>query len=283
MSNPSPTRSWAQTLAWRSLRRLALAVVFAAALSTPALADFEAGWGAYQQGDFATALTVWRPLAEAGDARAQFNLGIMFDQGRGVARDRESAILWWRKASEQGMARAMHNLANIYISGEGAAPDYEEALKWLRLAAEKGLARSQYTLGKMYSYGLGVAPDEAQALTWYRKAAEHGFDRAQYTLGKMYRDGVGGLEASAEEAARWFRRAAEQGYAKAQSHLGSRYARGEGVPKKEIEALMWMILAADRGHPAAIENAKILRGRLSARQIAEAERAVAAWVPRSDR
>lgn len=283
MSNPSPTRSWAQTLAWRSLRRLALTVVFAAALSTPALADFEAGWRAYQQGDFGTALTVWRPLAEAGDARAQFNLGIMFDQGRGVARDRENAILWWRKASEQGMARAMHNLANIYLSGEGAAPDYEEALKWLRLAAEKGLARSQYTLGKMYSYGLGVASDEAQALTWYRKAAEHGFDRAQYTLGKMYRDGVGGLEASAEEAARWFRRAAEQGYAKAQSHLGSRYARGEGVPKKEIEALMWMMLAADRGHPAAIENAKILRGRLSAGQIAEAERAVAAWVPRSDR
>ncbi|MEE8247446.1 MAG: sel1 repeat family protein, partial [Alphaproteobacteria bacterium] len=61
------------------------------------------------------------------------------------------------------------------------------------------------------------------------------------------------------------------------------YARGEGVPKKEIEALMWMMLAADRGHPAAIENAKILRGRLSAGQIAEAERAVAAWVPRSDR
>ncbi len=283
MSIPSPTRSRGQSPAWRSLRRLILAGVFAAALSTPALADFEAGWGAYQQGDFATALAVWRPLAEAGEARAQFNLGIMFDQGRGVARDRESAIGWLRKASEQGMTRAMHNLANIYISGEGAAPDYDEALKWLRLAAEKGLARSQYTLGKMYSYGLGVAPDEAQAMTWYRKAAEQGFDRAQYTLGKMYRDGVGGLEASAEEAARWFRRAAEQGYAKAQSHLGSRYARGEGVPKKEIEALMWMMLAADRGHPAAIENAKIRRGRLSARQIAEAERAVAAWVPRSDR
>lgn len=283
MSIPSPTRSRAQAPTWRSLRRLTLGGVLAAALSSAALADFEAGWGAYQQGDFATALAVWRPLAEAGEARAQFNLGVMFDQGRGVARDRESAILWWRKASEQGMTQAMHNLANIYISGEGAAQDYEEALKWLRLAAEKGLARSQYTLGKMYSYGLGVAPDEGQAVTWYRKAAEQGFDRAQYTLGKMYRDGVGGLEASAEEAARWFRRAAVQGYAKAQSHLGSRYARGEGVPKDEIEALMWMTLAADRGHPAAIENAKILRGRLSAGEIAKAERAVAAWMPKSDR
>ncbi len=151
MSSPSPTRSRAQSPAWRWLRRLALAGVFAAALSTPALADFEAGWGAYQQGDFATALAVWRPLAEAGDARAQFNLGVMFDQGRGVARDRESAIRWWRKASEQGMTRAMHNLANIYIAGDGAAQDYEEALKWLRLAAEMGLAGSLYTLGMMYS------------------------------------------------------------------------------------------------------------------------------------
>ncbi len=278
-ARPGPTRPGT----WRLLRPLALAGVLAAGLSSAALADFQDGWRAYQEGDFATALGVWKPLAQAGEARAQFNLGVMFDQGRGVARDQENAILWWRKAAEQGMAQAMHNLANVYIAGEGAPPDYQEALTWLLQAAAKGLARSQYTLGKMHSNGLGVAQDEAKAVEWYRRAAEQGYDRAQYNMGKIYRDGSGGIEANAEQSAHWFQRAAEQGYAKAQSHLGSRYVRGEGVPKDEIQALTWMLLASEKGHPAAIENAKILRRRLSAGQIAEAEQAAAGWVPKGDR
>lgn len=62
--------------------------------SNPALADFEDGWKAYQKGDFATALSNWRGLAEQGDARAQFNLGNMYDEGRGVEENRQTALEW---------------------------------------------------------------------------------------------------------------------------------------------------------------------------------------------
>ncbi len=68
---------------------LALGVVPGAAR-----ADFEAGWRAYEQGDFGAALAAWRPLAEAGDVRAQFNIGTLYDQGKGVERDPEQAIVW---------------------------------------------------------------------------------------------------------------------------------------------------------------------------------------------
>lgn len=80
-----------------------VAAVFLAAallLSAPAArADFAAGWAAYQAGDFGPALAQWRALAEQGDPRSQFNLGVMYDEGKGVDRDLAMARGWWRKAA----------------------------------------------------------------------------------------------------------------------------------------------------------------------------------------
>ena len=101
-------------------RCLAPALALALALAAPSVhADIDAGWRAYQDGDFATALTEWQPLADSGDARAQYNLGVMHDEGKGVARDRALAVSWWRRAAEQDFAPAQHNVANSYIAGEG--------------------------------------------------------------------------------------------------------------------------------------------------------------------
>lgn len=109
---------------------LSVAPVFAA--------DFQKGWEAYQRGDFATALQKWRPLAEQGDGRAQFNLGIMYDRGNGVAEDDKQAVYWYRKAAEQGHAWAQSNLGLMYLKGEGVAEDYILAYKWANLAAAQG-------------------------------------------------------------------------------------------------------------------------------------------------
>ena len=73
-------------------------------------ADFYKGVDAYNSGDFATALREWRPLAEQGDARAQFNLGLMYDNGEGVPQDYKSALKWYTLAAEQGHADALYNL-----------------------------------------------------------------------------------------------------------------------------------------------------------------------------
>ena len=88
-----------------------LVIMAGGLLASPLRAGFEEGWDAYQRGDFTTALGEWKQLAEAGDARAQFNLGVLFDQGKGVALSHVAAVNWWRKSAEQGFVSAQHNLA----------------------------------------------------------------------------------------------------------------------------------------------------------------------------
>lgn len=148
-------------------------------VTQPALADFESGWIAYQKGDFRTALGAWRPLAQSGDPRAQFNLGHLYDEGKGVTQDAARAVEWWRKAAEQGFVDAQINLANSMSAGDGVKQDFNEAAAWLARAAESGSARSQYKLGKMFSYGIGVPKNHTKAFEWIMKAASsHQIGRA---------------------------------------------------------------------------------------------------------
>ncbi len=110
----------------RRLARPVLCLVAAALIAVvavPTLAGFDEGWEAYQRGDVAMALTELQPLAESGDARAQFNLGVMYDQGKGVNRDHAAAVGWWRQAAGQGHPAAQHNLASSLIAGDGGAQE----------------------------------------------------------------------------------------------------------------------------------------------------------------
>ena len=112
---------------------LALAVALLATAAAPVEAgDVRAGLAAYERGDFTQARRIWRPLAEAGDAQAQYNLGVLFDEGRGRPADRVQARLWWLKAAEQGLALAQHNLASLHIAGDGVPQDFAKALHWLK-------------------------------------------------------------------------------------------------------------------------------------------------------
>ena len=77
-------------------------------------ADFQKGMEAYNNGDFATALKEWKPLAEGGDTDAQYNLGIMYDEGQGVPQDYQEAVKWMTLAANQGKAEAQKNLGILY-------------------------------------------------------------------------------------------------------------------------------------------------------------------------
>ena len=76
-------------------------------------ADLQKGLNAYNKGDYATALREWKPLAEQGNADAQFNLGQMYRRGDGVPQDHKTAVKWYRLAAEQGYAFAQYNLENL--------------------------------------------------------------------------------------------------------------------------------------------------------------------------
>ncbi len=83
------------------------------------------------------ALREWRPLAEQGNANAQFFLGVMYDKGQGVRQDLREAARWFRKAAEQGVAEAQSNLGFMYGYGEGVPQDYAQAYMWYDLAASR--------------------------------------------------------------------------------------------------------------------------------------------------
>ena len=90
--------------------------------------DLDKGMTAYNAGDYAIALKELEPLAEQGDVDAQFILGYMYDEGKGVPQDNKEAMKWYRLAAEQGDAGAEFNLGIMYVSGKGVPQDYKEVV-----------------------------------------------------------------------------------------------------------------------------------------------------------
>ena len=101
-------------------------------------ADFQKGFDAYQSGDYATALREWRPLAEQGFAPAQSNLGLLYDNGRGVSQDDKIAVKWYTLAAEQGINNAQGNLGVLYANGEGVPKSNVYAHMWGNIASSNG-------------------------------------------------------------------------------------------------------------------------------------------------
>ncbi len=136
--------------------------------------NYADGVEAYNRGDYATALQEFRPLAEQGDAKAQFNLGFMYDNGKGVPENDAKAAKWHRKAAEQDDVMAQYSLGGMYFRGEGVSQNYTEAVKWFRKAAEQGDAYAQVNLGFMYGTGEGVPMNYVKAYMWYSLAKAQG-------------------------------------------------------------------------------------------------------------
>ncbi len=133
----------------------------------------EDGVAAYRQGDFAAAMRLLRPLADAGDAKAEFHLGRMYALGQGVEQDPRQAVAWYRKAAERGDAEAEFVLGVMSLDRSGASQDAGQAVAWLRKAADKGVFNAQFRLGMMYAKGAsGLEPDPIAARMWLSLAAE---------------------------------------------------------------------------------------------------------------
>jgi TPR repeat protein len=166
--------------------RLTLTVVLSIfCLAVPAWADFQAGLTAYDREDYATAMREWQPLAEQGDALAQYHVGMLYHKGRGVPQDDAQARKWYAKAAAQGQAKAQFSLGTLYFNGEGGPKDYQQALRWFRLAADQGMALAQTKLAIMYDYGEGVPKSKVQAYKWLSLAAKNGDKSAPLLLSSL--------------------------------------------------------------------------------------------------
>lgn len=118
---------------------VAAAILFTVSLTNNAFAgQFEDGLAAYNRQDFKVVVTLWRAAGDQGDVNAQYHLGTM------------------------------------YLDGRGVKQDYAEAMKWLHMAADRGQAGAQNRIGVMYRDGLGVEPDDVEAYMWFSLAAAGG-------------------------------------------------------------------------------------------------------------
>ncbi|MBK7004176.1 MAG: sel1 repeat family protein [Burkholderiales bacterium] len=120
----------------------------------------------------------YRKAAEQGDAAAQFIMGLVYFDGRGVAQDDRQAEAWYRKAAAQGYTSAQVNLGLMYFFGRGVSRDDQQAVAWLRKAADKGNAYGQYGLGLVYMVGRGVPKDKELAYFWFTVAGANGHREA---------------------------------------------------------------------------------------------------------
>lgn len=146
----------------------------------------------YSNKDYAQALKLVKATAEQGHAGAQSDLGVMYAEGHGVAKNESEAVSWFRRAAEQGHAGAQFNLGAMYENGRGVARDADEAVAWYQKAAALGVVPAQYSLGvAVYANGEFDPQAYVDAVAWFRRAAESGHPGAQYNLGVMYEEGQG--------------------------------------------------------------------------------------------
>lgn len=193
----------------------------------PAMAETIAdGIAAYRQGDYQRARDIWRPLAEQGDAVAQFNLGKLYEFGGGEMRqDYSQAARWYREAAAQGVAAAQNNLGLMHSQGLGVPRDAQRAAELWTSAAEADYSLAQYNLALAYFRGEGVTRNERVAALWFEKAAQAGLPDAQYAMGQLLRLGrVAGRDEG--QALTWYQRAAAQGHSDAAQQAGSLEERG---------------------------------------------------------
>ncbi len=183
-----------------------------------------------------------RQQAEAGDAVSQYQMGILYDEGMRVLKDKTAAVHWYTKAADQGHAGA------------------------------------EYRLGSAYYGGRGVAKDQIEAVKWLHKAAARGEPAAQYLLGVAYRDG-GGVEKDAAWGARWYGLSAQQGHKPAQFALGLAFASGDGLPEQPVQACKWLTLAERSGHAAAEKEHEKLTSKMAEWQLSRCRVLADSWRP----
>ncbi|HEY7878309.1 MAG TPA: PEGA domain-containing protein [Gemmatimonadaceae bacterium] len=205
---------------------------------------------AFDAKDWAAAVAACGRDAHAGDATAERNLGVMYQQGYSVAKDPAQAAMWFQKAADGGNREAAYQLAIMYDAGRGVAKDARQATAWYRKAALLGDVDAQVRVGMAYENGAGVDVNSSEAVTWYRKAADQGNAWAQNRLGWLY--GMGkGISRDDGQAMKYFRAAADQGNAQAEYNVGFMYDNGRGVPRDDAQAVSWYRKAAAQGYADA--------------------------------
>jgi uncharacterized protein len=156
----------------------ALTVLFAAPISAQSV---KAGIDAWQRADYSKAVAIWRPLADKGDADAQFNLGQAYRLGRGVSTNLAAAKTWFERAANQGHVDAETTLGLLLFQNG----DQSEGLSWLKKAALQGEPRALLVYGTALVNGDSVTQDPVLGYAYVSRAAAQGLEPARQTLAQL--------------------------------------------------------------------------------------------------
>ena len=183
-----------------------------------------------------------------------------------------------RLAAANGDPSAEFEVGARLAEGKGTPQSFKDAAKWYQRSADQGFAQAQYRLGTLYERGLGLKPDRAQAAAWYQKAAEQGNMKAMHNLAVLSAN-QSDQSPDYVTAAQWFEEAAKRGLPDSQFNLAVLYENGLGVKRDPSRAFMWLSIAARNGDADAVRRMDILRGKLTADEIAAANKMIAGWRP----
>ena len=136
--------------------------------------DFKKGWTAYNSLDYATAKAEWQDLADSGDAKSAYGMGLLYGNGFGVDMNDELALKYYGIAAEQGHSDAAFNLAVMHQNGWGVPMDEKKANEWYLVAAEKGNTEAQMALGRYFAMDFLDTYDPVEAYKWFSLAERIG-------------------------------------------------------------------------------------------------------------
>jgi TPR repeat protein len=216
--------------------------------------------------------------AQAGSAAAESVLGALYEVGSPTMRRQDGeAAKWLGKAAEQGEPQAQFGLGVMYANGRGVPQDYAQAVKWFHAAVDRGNLAPCFYLGLFYENGLGVAKNDAEAVKWYTKAAAAGQTGLQFDLAVGVGKGQHAADGESEVISN-LSMVPPQALVGAEYNLGMLYWNGRGVPVDKVAAYKWFVLAAGHGNRLAEYNMRLLARRMSDAQIVQARTEAAAWV-----
>jgi localization factor PodJL len=183
-----------------------------------------------------------------------------------------------REAAANGDPRAQYEIGMIYAEGKAVGKDSQQAVVWYETAAAQGFANAQYRLGTAYEHGMGVEKDLEQAKLWYLRAAEAGNRMSMHNLAALLASAPDD-QRDFNGAARWFEEAAKRGVVDSQFNLGMLYARGLGVSQDFAESYKWFAIAAAHGDKDAAKARDDVAKSIEATQMSEVKEKLASWQP----
>jgi len=184
-----------------------------------------------------------------------------------------------RQAANAGDAKALYEMGSRYAEARGANADMKAASQWYEKAAELGFAPAQYRIGNMYEKGTGVERDAIKAKTWYQLAAAQGNASAMHNLAVLFAMGADGTVDN-DSANRWFTSAAELGVKDSQFNLGILAAKGVGMKQNLEESYKWFAIVAKEGDKDAAAKRDEIAKALSPEQLKRAEETTSLWQPK---